>query len=308
MNGLLLIDKPEGMTSSDIIKNLKRNLKLEKIGHTGTLDPVATGLLLICIGKATKLVQFLQELDKVYKGEITFGILTNTLDKEGEIIEEKDASNLKKEEVEKIFSSFQGEISQIPPMFSAVHWKGERLYKLARKGLKVKVPERKVYIYKLKLCKFSPGLHPRAEFQLRCSKGTYVRSLCRDIGRVSGYGAYQSFLQRIQIGPFSLKKALKMKDIIRIDEKEIKDYLFSLKESLPHIPLVYVKKGAEKLVKWGKPLYLPHIENLPPDLEKGDRVRLCNEKGELLSVGISLQSATHFSKNKIGFRHLRVLV
>lgn len=308
MRGLLLVDKPEGMSSYNVVENIKKILKVKKIGHTGTLDPLATGLLLICIGKATKLVQFLQDFDKVYEGEITFGITTNTLDKEGEIIEKKDAHSLKKKDIEKTFSSFQGEINQTPPMFSAIHYQGERLYKLARKGTKVEVHKHKIYIYELKLLSFFPGFHPRAKFKLKCSKGTYIRSLCRDIGKICGYGAYQSSLKRIQIGPFSLKKALKIKDLNKMDKEKIKNYFYPLKEILPHFPLIYVKKETEKLVKSGRPLYLSHIENLPLGLEKGDRVRLCSKEGNLLSIGMSLQNATHFFKDRVGFKYLKVLV
>jgi len=213
MDGILLIDKPKEVTSYDVVKKIKEWLKIKKVGHTGTLDPQATGLLIICIGKATKLTPFLQNLDKIYWGKLVFGILTNSLDGEGEILEEKDASFLQKSEVEGIFRKFEGRITQVPPMFSAIHWQGDRLYNLARKGIKVKVPPRKVQVYYLRLLSFSHGRHPEAEFELHCSKGTYVRSLCRDIGEVCGCGAYQKSLCRLRIGPFSLKEAKKMEEV-----------------------------------------------------------------------------------------------
>ena len=308
MNGILLVDKPKGITSYDVVEKIRKWLKIKKVGHTGTLDPQATGLLIVCIGKATKLTPFLQGLDKFYRGELVFGILTDSLDGEGKILEEKDASLLQRNEVESIFKKFEGKITQVPPMFSAIHWEGNRLYNLARKGAKVKVLSREVQIYYLKLLSFSHGRHPKAEFELHCSKGTYVRSLCSDIGKVCGYGAYQKSLRRMQIGHFSLKEAKKMEEVEeKIKKGEIEKIFWGLTQALPHLPLLKVKGEAEKLVKWGVPLYLSHIEEIPPTLEKGDRVRLCNQKGELLAVAVSLQKGTHFSQEKAGFKYLRVL-
>jgi len=271
------------------------------------LDPLAEGLLLICINEATKLTPFLQDLDKTYRGKMIFGVVTSTLDGEGEILSEKDASSLTQEKVEKIFQEFKGNILQIPPMYSAVHQEGKRLYNLARKGIEVKIPPREVKIYELKLLKFLPGHHPQVEFEVRCSKGTYVRSLCRDIGEVSGYGAYQSSLCRIQVGPFHLADAKTCEEIEKMsEENKIEEILLSLSDALSFLPKVTVKKNAEKLVKWGRPLYLTHILHLPSNLEKGDRVRLCSEKGDLLAVAVSLQSALYFVRERIGFRYLRV--
>lgn len=140
MDGLLLVDKPKGMTSHDVVDRVRRILNTRKVGHTGTLDPSATGLLLVCVGKATRLTPFLQGLDKEYQGVMIFGVTTSSLDEEGEILEEKDASALKRSEVEDLFAIFRGKIAQTPPAFSAVHWKGERLYKLAREGRQATPP------------------------------------------------------------------------------------------------------------------------------------------------------------------------
>jgi len=308
MNGILLVDKPKGITSHDVVEKIRKWLKIKKVGHTGTLDPQATGLLIVCIGKATKLTPFLQGLNKSYRGELVFGIITDSLDGEGKILKEKDASLLQRDEVQSIFKKFEGQITQVPPMFSAIHWEGNRLYNLARKGVKVKIPSREVQIYYLRLLSFSPGRHPKAEFELHCSKGTYVRSLCRDIGKICGYGAYQKSLCRIQVGPFYLKEAKKMEEIEeKIKEGKIEKIFWGLTQSLPHLPLLKVKGEAEKLVRWGVPLYLSHIKEIPHNLEKGDKVRLCNNKGELLAVAVSLQKGTHFSQERAGFKYLRVL-
>ncbi|MBE0477739.1 tRNA pseudouridine(55) synthase TruB [Candidatus Aerophobetes bacterium] len=308
MDGLLLVNKPAGITSHEVVKKVRNLTGEKKVGHTGTLDPAAQGLLLVCMGRATKLTPFLQELDKTYQGKIIFGITTASFDEEGEVIEEKDASSLTEHEVRAIFCRFQGRVSQTPPMYSAIHWQGERLYNIARKGQKIKISPRPVYIYELKLTQFSPGIHPEASFELRCSKGTYVRSLCHDIGESSGYGAYQAFLWRTRVGPFLLTEARDLKEIEQVVERsELGKLLFSPAKTLPDFPKILVKKEAEKLIKWGRPLYISHIAHLPSNLEKGDRVRFCSEGDELLAVGVALQSGSHFMKDKVGFKYLRVL-
>ena len=173
----------------------------------------------------------------------------------------------------------------------------------------VEVPAREVEIYQLKLLSFSSGKHPQAEFELCCSKGTYVRSLCQDIGKRSGYGAYQASLRRTKVGVFSLSQARDLEEIERaIKTGNIKHILFTPADSLPHFRKVTVKKGVEVLMKWGRPLYSSHISEVPRELEKGDRVRFCSEKGDLVGVGIALQSGSHFVRDKVGFKYLRVLV
>ena len=308
VDGVLLVDKPKGLSSHDVVDRIRRIFKMKKVGHTGTLDPMATGLLLICLGRATKLAAFLQDLNKVYEGEMIFGITTSTLDSEGEIAEEKDASSLSREKIEEIFTHFQGEIVQTPPMFSAIHQDGKRLYELARSGQVVKRLPRIVNVHQLQALRFSLNSHPQVEFRVHCSKGTYIRSLCADIGEASGFGAYQLSLRRTGIGPFDLKQARKLEDLDERNKEEREEILLSLKDALPHLSLVTIKKGGEKIVKWGRPLYLSHIYELPSNLEKGDRVRLCTPEGKLLAVGISLQEGTHFCGDKMGFRYLRVLI
>ncbi|MFQ6067411.1 MAG: tRNA pseudouridine(55) synthase TruB, partial [bacterium] len=285
MDGLLLIDKPKGSTSHDVVKEVRRLLPIKKAGHTGTLDPVATGLLLICLGRATKLTRFLQDLDKTYQGEMIFGITTTSLNGQGKAVAKKDALGLSKAKVEELFARFRGKIIQTPPMWSAVHWKGKRLYKIARNGLEVERVPRKIWIYELELLNFVSNHHPKVQFKVHCSKGTYVRSLCADIGKASGFGAYQAALCRTKVGPFDLKQAKTLKDLEeKVAQGKEKEIICSLKDALPHLPLVKVKPGVEKIVKWGRPLYLSHLDFLPKELGKGDKVRLCTQEGELLAV------------------------
>lgn len=308
LDGVLLVDKPSGLSSHDVVDRVRQVFKTKKVGHTGTLDPMATGLLLICLGRATKLAPFLQVLNKVYEGKMIFGVTTSTLDSEGEIVEEKDASSLSREKIEEIFTHFQGEIVQTPPMFSAIHQDGKRLYELARSGQEVKRPPRIVNVHQLQALRFSFNSHPQVEFRAHCSKGTYIRSLCADIGEASGFGAYQLSLRRTRIGPFDLKQARKLEDLDGKSKQEREEILLSLKDALPHLPLVTIKRGVEKIVRWGRPLYLSHIHELPSKLEKGDRVKLCTQEGKLLAVGISLQKGTHFCQDRVGFKYLRVLI
>jgi tRNA pseudouridine55 synthase len=309
MDGLLLIDKPRGLTSHDVVKRIRQFFKIRKVGHTGTLDPQASGLLLICLGRATKLTPFLQDLDKTYQGEMIFGMTTTSLDGQGEVVEEKDASGLSKAEVEEFFARFRGKVIQTPPMWSAVHWKGKRLYEIARDGLEVECPPRKIWIYELELLDFFSNRHPKVQFKMRCSRGTYVRSLCADIGKASGFGAYQAALCRTRVGPFDLKQAKRLEDLEeKVANGKEEAIICSLKDALPYLPLVKVKSGAEKIVKWGRPLYLSHLDFLPRELGKGDKVRLCSQEGKLLAVAISLQAQSHFCKDKIGFKYLRVLI
>ncbi len=309
MNGLLLIDKPKGLTSHDVVKKIRQLFKVRKVGHTGTLDPLATGLLLICLGRATKLSRFLQDLDKTYQGEMIFGMTTTSFNGQGKVVEEKDAWSLSKDKAEELFARFRGKIIQTPPMFSAIHWKGKRLYKIARDGLEVQRPPRKIQIYELELLDFVSNRHPKVKFRVCCSKGTYVRSLCADIGKVSGFGAYQAALCRTKVGPFDLKQSKTLKDLEeKVANGKEEEIIFSLEDALPHLPLVRVKPGVEKIVKWGRPLYLSHLDFLPHGLGKGDKVRLCSQEGELLAVAISLQEESHFCKDKIGFKYLRVMI
>lgn len=309
MNGLLLLDKPSGITSHGVVKKLRKILGMRKVGHAGTLDPLATGLLLVLVGKATKLSPFLQPLDKVYRGKMVFGITTDTMDSEGKILEEKDASFLTREEVERVFSLFRGRITQDTPMVSAAHWRGKRLYKLAREGKKVKTPPREVEIHRLSLLNFSPSPHPEAEFEVHTSKGTYIRALCHDIGKVLECGAHQSSLRRLRVGTFRVEDAHSLEEVEKVaKEGRSSSLLLPLSECLPHFLEVRLKKGMENLVRWGRPLYLSHISSFPSSLKKGDRVTLLSEKDELLAIAVSLQDFSYLSSQKEAFKYLRVLI
>jgi tRNA pseudouridine55 synthase len=206
---ILNINKPQGWTSFDVIKKIRSICKIKKLGHAGTLDPFATGVLIICIGKATKKINELTALDKEYIGEIELGISTDTLDVTGKVLSKKEIPKILKEEFEEICKKFIGEIEQIPPMYSAKRINGKRLYNLARKGIVVERKTKKVTIYNIKVVDFNL---PIIKLKVSCSKGTYVRTLADDIGNTIGCGAYLKSLVRTKAGQFKIEDSLNIEN------------------------------------------------------------------------------------------------
>ncbi len=209
LSGILLVNKPKGMTSHDVVDAARAALGIRKIGHAGTLDPMATGLLILLVGSATKLSNRFSGLDKDYEATMCLGKITSTGDAEGKILEERPVE-VSEEDVRAAFERFVGEIEQVPPMVSAIRHKGKRLYELARKGIVVERKPRRVTIYKLEITRLNL---PEIDFFVSCSKGTYIRKLCEDIGEALGCGAYQSRLHRVRIGNFHITDAVNVEDI-----------------------------------------------------------------------------------------------
>lgn len=212
IDGVLLLDKPEGLSSNHALQRAKRALDARKAGHTGTLDPFATGLLVCCIGKATKLAGRLLDSDKAYIATITLGQETDSGDLTGEIVASAspDFDGVSASQFDNVLELFKGEIQQIPPMHSALKLKGKPLYKYAREGIEVERPPRTVTIHELKVLSFTPKL---VSVFVRCSKGTYIRTLAQDIGRKLGCGAHLSALRRSEVGPFSIEQAIALSDL-----------------------------------------------------------------------------------------------
>lgn len=212
MDGIIITNKQKGYTSHDVVNKVKRIVK-EKVGHTGTLDPLATGVLPILIGKGTLCSKYLINHDKEYEVSLKLGVATNTMDAEGKILEEKevDSNILEKCNVEKVLASFVGKQEQEPPMYSAIKVAGKKLYEYARKGEKVEVPKRKIEIYNIELIGIDK-LNKEIEFKVSCSKGTYVRSLCIDISKTLGTIGYMSGLKRLKVGNFSIKNSIVIDD------------------------------------------------------------------------------------------------
>lgn len=223
VDGVLCIDKPAGMTSHDVVDRVRRALggprrgkNRRKVGHAGTLDPDATGLLVVALGKATRLVPWLQASTKTYEAEMRLGVSTTTLDAAGEVVAERDASHVTEEQLCDVLQAFVGRITQTPPMVSAVRVEGERLHAKARRGEEVDRPEREVSVHDLVLEHFEPGRHARAAFLVTCSPGTYVRTLAADIGERLGVGAHLSQLRRLGSGRFSVDDAITLEEAERL--------------------------------------------------------------------------------------------
>ncbi|SHF23679.1 tRNA pseudouridine(55) synthase TruB [Desulforamulus putei] len=277
MDGILNILKPPGMTSHDVVAFVRRVTGSKKCGHTGTLDPGAAGVLPICLGKATKLARFVTEGDKTYRGEITLGITTSSQDAFGDILACQDASRITIERFREIIPSFLGNIEQTPPMASAIKVQGQRLYELERRGKSVAVPTRVVTIYHLKIIDSwhwqTP--HPRILFDVTCSKGTYVRTLCSDIGKALGCGAYMSFLLRSRVGPFDLDSAVTLEQLtILAREKRCAEAVIPMSQAVQHLPVVEILPSAQKSVTSGATLYPSGVRSRSGGIAPGDLVRI----------------------------------
>ncbi len=218
LEGILVIDKPTGMTSHDVVAKVRRQFKIKKVGHAGTLDPLATGVLVLLIGKATKLSNKFMDLDKAYESTLLLGTKTDSADTQGNIISQKNFENASDQEIKDIFSQFQGEIQQNPPMYCAVKIKGKKLYELARKGMVVERQARTVTIQRLDITEIDK---PEVKFYMECSKGTYVRQVADDIGDKLGCGACISQLRRTKVGSFTIEQSKQLEDI---HERDIRSW------------------------------------------------------------------------------------
>ena len=208
MNGVLNIDKPAGMTSHDVVARVRRVAKLKRVGHAGTLDPDATGVLLVCLGTATRLSDYLAGEGKAYAAVLALGATTTTEDASGEVLTQTDAGHLQREDLEAVLPRFIGDIQQIPPMVSAVHHEGKRLYELARAGITVERQARTIRIDALTLGDFTPGALATATLTVECGKGTYIRTLCADLGATLGVGGHMASLRRTRVGAFTADAAV----------------------------------------------------------------------------------------------------
>lgn len=218
MDGILVIDKPKGLTSHDVVDAVRRRLKVKKVGHAGTLDPLATGVLIMLVGRATRLFNKFMDFDKVYEATLTLGTMTDTGDSYGKPIKHFSCADITEAKVKEAINSFVGKINQVPPMVSAIKYKGKPLYKLARSGIEVPRLSREVVIYDIKLLGFNS---PEVKFEVRCSKGTYVRTLGEDIATYMGCGGHISSIKRLSVGPFKIKESI---NIDQIDESRIRPW------------------------------------------------------------------------------------
>lgn len=257
MDGIIVINKEKEYTSHDVVAKLKKKLNISKVGHTGTLDPNATGVLPILIGKGTKFSKYLINHDKIYEVELELGKKTDTADIEGKVIEEENVDEKYiKENLLQVLESFVGKQEQIPPMYSAIKKNGKKLYEYARAGEKVDIEPRKIEIYKIDLNKYDKNI---ITFVVSCSKGTYIRSLCEDIAEKLNTVGYMKNLKRIQVGKFNIKDAVYIDDI---DLKNVNDHLITPEEILRGIPCINLGEKKLKLFLNGVQLTDNNIDGL----------------------------------------------
>lgn len=247
MDGILNINKPRGITSHDVVDRVRRLARQRRVGHAGTLDPLATGVLLICLGSATRLAEFLMNSPKHYRAHIRLGITTDTLDAEGTVVSRRPVE-VGREEVERALEHFRGPILQVPPMFSALKRDGRPLYRLARRGETVERPPRPVEIYRLELVEWSP---PDLVLEVLCSPGTYIRSLAHDLGETLGCGAYLAGLTRLASGDFRLEDAVEL-DVLT--PERLPEYLLPPDAALRQFPALHLTPEEARAVGHGQKL------------------------------------------------------
>ena len=275
MVGVLVVDKPAGPTSFDVVKRVRRALGGAKAGHTGTLDPAATGVLAVCVGEAVKLQHWLVAGDKAYDAEILFGVATDTADAEGKPVAEADASALDRAAVTAALARFVGELDQVPPMFSAVRVGGRRLHEAARAGEEVDRAPRRVRVDALDLLDFAPGPRARAKVAVRCGKGTYVRSLAVDLGQALRLPAHLAALRRTASGPFTLAQAIPLGEVDRLGPA-VAARLIPPEDALGALPALRLSAAEERAIRHGQRLRLATPE--------GPLVRALSAEGQLVAL------------------------
>ncbi len=264
VDGILNVLKPPGKTSFDVVSHIRRVSGERRVGHTGTLDPEATGVLVVCLGQGTRMIEFLAKADKSYRAEIELGASTDTDDATGAVLNKGDIGSVTEQDLSGVISSFRGVQEQVPPMYSALKRQGKRLYELARKGIEVPRRPRKVQIFRLAVLDWTP---PVVTVELDCSSGTYVRSLARDIGESLGCGAHLRRLIRLRADPFHIDDSM---DLDTVEQAFFEGWwsslLYSIDEVLLELKAVILSREAESQVRNGSPVGLPVQEHVEPSL------------------------------------------
>jgi tRNA pseudouridine55 synthase len=275
-SGILLIDKPEGVTSFEVVRRARRALGMRKIGHLGTLDPMATGLLPLCLGEATKLVPYLMPEPKVYRAQVRLGVATDTQDATGVVVATCEALPAP-EQIYQAAAAFRGEVTQVPPMYSAVHCQGERAYRRARRGETVDLAPRTVTVYELTVDEVAI---PEFTMTVRCSQGTYVRTLAKDLGEALGCGAHLAALRRLEAGGFQVEAALPLAALAELGREELARRIIPLSHCLPGMRPVEVAEGEARRLRQGQLVVRPAA-----DLQDGEQVRVLADT-ELVAVAL----------------------
>ncbi|HYF83003.1 MAG TPA: tRNA pseudouridine(55) synthase TruB [Clostridia bacterium] len=284
MNGIINVLKPPGMTSHDVVSFMRKVLNTKKVGHTGTLDPEAAGVLPICIGKATKVVQYITDKQKRYRANIKFGIVTDTYDSYGKIISESGQVSIEQKMLEEVLKSFTGTINQKPPIYSALKVKGKKLYEYAREGKEVEIEERPVNIYELKLVDMEAA--DEATIDILCSKGTYIRTLCYDIGEALDCGAYMSQLVRLESSPFTIENSNTLEEIkSAAEENRIDDIMNGVEIIFKDYKVITIKPSALSSIMNGNPLFEQGVQQGFEKLNADDNASIYGEDG-FIGIGV----------------------
>ncbi len=272
MDGILLVDKPYGITSNDLTIKIKKKLK-EKVGHTGTLDYAATGLMILTVGKATRLTEYFQGLDKEYIAVGELGKITDTYDREGKILEYRDC-NINENELTQIIKSFEGTYPQYPPPFSSKRIGGKRAYQLAKKGLEVPLKPKTITIYSIEIIQIDL---PFFKIKVHCSSGTYIRTLVKEIGDKAGCGAYLYSLRRTKIDSFSVEEAIPFQNLINMSAEDIRRLIIPVEKAIRFLPKVILDEGFDRRFLLGQRFRVPfNIKGL---------VQVFDKSGRFLGVG-----------------------
>ncbi|MCF6460499.1 tRNA pseudouridine(55) synthase TruB [Clostridium sp. Cult3] len=279
MDGIINIFKPKGLTSHDVVNIMRKITGIRKIGHTGTLDPSAAGVLPLCIGRATRISEYLLDMDKEYVGELSLGTATDTLDSDG-MITNHSSKKVSKEEICNAFNGFQGRILQEPPMYSALKYSGKKLYELAREGKVVKRACREVFIYDIKIL---ANIGNRSViFYTKCSRGTYIRTLCDDIGKVLGTYGHMSYLMRVGVGDFKIEDSYSLDYLKNLDEKELETLILPMDKALTHMDKVVVEDKYYNKLKNGA--LVPLFKNMTREYDKNSLLRIYS-KDTFIGIG-----------------------
>jgi tRNA pseudouridine55 synthase len=294
MDLIINLNKPEGITSQDATLKVKKILKAKKAGHSGTLDSTATGVLLICINRATRLASYFSSRDKEYKAVIKLGEATDTQDAQGNVIKKSNRIEVDETVIKNTLKSFEGKIIQRPPMFSALKYKGKPLYKYAKRGIDIPRKPREVHIHRIEFLNINL---PFVGFMTVCSKGTYIRTLCDDIGKKLGIGAHLFKLERTAIGPFKIKDAMSIEELNSLNLNHLQypvrkkaspspsNGVYTIDSALSWMPELKIKKSLVKGVKNGIPIKISDCPDFSDDLKTATGIKLKSPDGEFLAVG-----------------------
>ncbi len=291
VSGLLNINKPKGITSHDVVARVRKISGLRKVGHTGTLDPMATGVLLVCVGQATRLIEYIMPGRKQYRATIRFGSSTDTLDADGEVTGHQDVSHLTATQLQQILPAFAGKIKQYPPIFSAIKKDGQPLYKRARAGETVEVPARFITIHKLSWVAWHK---PDLTVDVVCSPGTYIRSLARDVGQAAGTGAHLAELVRTANGGWNVEQAVSL-ELLAQSAENWRQYLHPCDAAITHLPKVVLSKQDAQHINHGRRIQLAQssIEFSASRNPSGDVIRAYLPTGQFLAILTLADAATN---------------